>query len=489
MIQQSTDMETWTDIGVNNYVDVPDNVDKVFYRQIIQIEAPTPERPNIVFILTDDMRFDQYGAFGGGHPFMETPSLDRLATEGVNFTRTYVTTPLCAPSRSSLFTGRLPSRHGIRNHNGSVRGANEMPNGPFLLKDMKDAGYHTAFFGKWFNGKNFFGRVGADEWIGMGQAYKPADVPWSGPEYWEWLTENVYTNMSYHKKWGGRDHSRQGYSTDILRDYTLDFIRERESATDGKPYFVFLSFLNPHNPFKPAEVNRDRYADQTIPNYPNMETMAHSNDYVKQCEMLLSVDEAVRQILGAIDDNTIIVFSSDNGYCHGEHNWAGKNIPWEESVGVPLFWYDPNYVAPRQSDEVVALLDVYQSFLDLAGAQPENDGFEYSTSLLPTVYQQQPHRDEMMVMHYNSVDPTKMNFAQIITRDYTYWEFRNGSKSLYSYDDPYQLNNLINEPAFDNVEADMKLRLDTELGREGATVTGNNPMPPDWDDRSWLLVP
>ncbi|MDP0498601.1 MAG: sulfatase-like hydrolase/transferase [Verrucomicrobiota bacterium JB022] len=469
-IQQSTDLQNWTDIGANDHVIAPDLDYPIFYRQV------EDNRPNIVFILTDDMRYDQYSAWG--HPFIETPNIDRLATEGINFQRAYVTTPLCGPSRSSIFTGRLPSRHGIRTHTNDNLHAYEMPNGPFLLEEMQKAGYKTGFFGKWFNGRNFNGRVGADMWRGMGHAHKPSSIPWEGIEYWNWFVSVAYNHMFYYWPTGGWTQIHR-YSTDVLRDLAVEFIHARNTRNEA-PYFLFISFLNPHSPYIPDSQFKGRYSDQgfQIPNYPNLQfNQANSNDYVRQCEMLLSVDEAVRQILDEIGENTIVVFTSDNGFAHGEHGWAGKNHPMEESVGVPLFWYDPGHVIPRSNHDVVGLVDLYQTFLDLAGADTPEDPYRYSKSILPTVYEGKPHRDELIVLHYNASNFNRINFAQIITPDFTYWQFANGSNSLYSYDDPYQLVNLVNEPAFSDVKSDLIERLDNELAHEGANIMGNNPMP------------
>ena len=213
--------------------------------------AQTPEaRPNIVVVLVDDLRWDEYGA--AGHPFLETPSIDRVAAEGATFTRAYHATPLCSPNRASLLTGQYASRHGVRDNVAKDLTSHQLHTFPM---DVQALGYETAFIGKWHMGNDPTPRPGFDTWVALPGQGRTVD-----PELYE----------------NGRLHTVPGYVTDLLTDRAVDFI----AAEREQPFLLYLSHkavhpdarqlddgsVDPTYPsrFVPAPRHADRYVDAEV---------------------------------------------------------------------------------------------------------------------------------------------------------------------------------------------------------------------------------
>ena len=214
-----------------------------------------PRRPNLVFVLVDDMRWDDLGA--AGHPFLETPHMDRLAAEGARFTNAFATTPLCSPSRASFLTGQYPHTNGITDNT-----ARESHNLPVFPLDLQQAGYRTGFFGKWHMGNDDSPRPGFDHWVampGQGEAIDPS------------------LNVD------GQRVQAKGYTTDLLTDYVERFIDRPGDA----PFLVYLAHKAIHpnviqnddgsltplagqpGGFVAAERHRGRYVGRPMPRRAN----------------------------------------------------------------------------------------------------------------------------------------------------------------------------------------------------------------------------
>ena len=174
------------------------------------IAASSTDRPNIVFIVVDDLRFDEFGA--AGHPYLETPNIDRLATGGAMFKRAYHAVPLCSPNRASILTGQYPSGHGILDNVARNRASHQLKKFP---RALQRAGYETAFVGKWHMGNDPTPRPGFDEWVCI-----PGQGRTTNPRLYE----------------DGRIHEVEGYITDVFTDRAVTFIeRERD-----RPFFLYI---------------------------------------------------------------------------------------------------------------------------------------------------------------------------------------------------------------------------------------------------------
>jgi N-acetylglucosamine-6-sulfatase len=198
-------------------------------------------RPNIIFVITDDQRWDAMGC--AGHPFLKTPNMDRIAREGAMFTNSFVTTPLCSPARSSFLTGQYVHRTGVVGNGPAMNAiSHQLVTFPRLLHD---AGYESAYVGKWHMGNDDAPRPGFDRWVSF-------------------KGQGVYCrSRAQHRRQAG-DEDRLHHR--LVTDYALDFIN-REHA---KPFVLYLGHKAVHGPFKPADRHATLYQTEPLPRRPNM---------------------------------------------------------------------------------------------------------------------------------------------------------------------------------------------------------------------------
>ena len=451
--------------------------------------APAPQ-PNIVFILVDDMRWDEMA--NAGHPFLETPNMDRLAREGVRFENAFATTPLCSPSRASLLTGQYARTHGIIDN--TARPSHDLPTFP---RDLQRAGYTTGFFGKWHMGNDDSPRPGFNHWVampGQGEAIDP------------------------HLNVDGERLQAKGYVTDVLTGYVERFIEKAGS----KPFLAYLAHKAIHpnivqqndgslapvagqpGGFVAADRHRGRYKDRTMPRRPNAlkppldkpalmrrigdlpplgRATATTDDEMRgRAEMLLAVDDGLGRILAALEkagalDNTIVVFTSDHGYFYGEHGLnEERRLAYEETIRIPLLIrYPPRIKAGTVASEMVLTIDLAPTLLELAGLNPAAgvDG----RSLVP-LFNGAPGawRDSFLVEYYSdTVFPRilKMGYSAVRTRNAKYIEYRDlsGMNELYDLDqDPYEEHNLLANkattppPMFETLQNELR-RLEQSVKR------------------------
>ena len=334
-------------------------------------------RPNIIFVLTDDQRYD---ALGFLNDEIRTPHIDRLAQEGAHFRNAFVTTSLCSPSRASILTGLYAHAHGVVDN----LKQNLREDMVFFPQDLHAAGYQTAFIGKWHMGLHSDDRQpGFDYWVSFaGQGnYMPV----------EGSTINV----------NGNRVPQQGYITDELTDYAMQWLKERDHE---RPFLLYLSHKAVHANFTPAERHKSLYSDaefelpdsaaDTEENYAgkpmwvrNQSNSWHGVDFAYHSDLdirdylreyhrtLAAVDDSVGRLLAWIDDqdigeNTIVVFMGDNGFMFGEHGLINKRNAFEESMRVPLLAHAPGrFPAGTVVDEMVASIDIAPSLLALAGVE------------------------------------------------------------------------------------------------------------------------
>lgn len=337
------------------------------------------ERPNIVFILMDDLRWDALSLTG--HPFVKTPQIDRIGREGAVFRQAFVTTPLCFPSRASILTGQYAHRHGIKLGPDRAVHSHTMATFPALLQA---AGYETGFIGKWHLGHDERPAPGIDRWV-------------SFREQGEFV--NPELNID------GRFEKTKGYLTDLLTDHAVEFIRRPRT----KPFLVYLSHKAVHAPFVPAERHRDlfkgipivraasardKWEGKPVLRRPGVTLRANDTDVHTtdanirdQMRCLLAADEGVKRLFDVLEETgqlerTMIVFTSDNGYFWGEHDLGGKHGPYEESIRVPLLVRYPKLIKRGTVIDSFALnIDLAPTFLAAADVRvpPNMQG----RSLLP----------------------------------------------------------------------------------------------------------
>lgn len=425
------------------------------------------QRPNILFILTDDQAWNVLG-FTGRFPFLRTPHLDRLAREGAHFLNAFVTTSLCSPSRASFLTGCYAHRHGVR--------ANEQrdihPSIPTFPQVLQKAGYETAFIGKWHMRPVSDPRPGFDEWLsfrGQGEYVNPT------------LNQN------------GREFQQEGYMTDLLTDYALRWLRRPRRG----PFCLLLWHKAVHGPFTPAPRHQNAFADAELPKPPNFDdTFAGKPRWLRRgafygqrreqweqsegkpipdalpvgewnprnpahlnyLRTLLAVDESVGQVLAALEemgqlDNTFILFSSDNGFFLGEHRRGDKRLMYEESIRIPLLVrYPPLVRSGVRIEEMVLNIDVAPTLLELAGAPIPKT--VQGRSFLPLLRGEKVEWRRSWLYEYFQEDwlpgvPTMLGVRTERWKYIRYPDLPGELEELYDLEkDPYELRNLAADPAY-----------------------------------------
>jgi arylsulfatase A-like enzyme len=417
-----------------------------------------PEPPNIIFLLTDDQRWDALGAMG--NEIIRTPNLDRLANEGVLFTNAHVTTAICCCSRASVLTGQYVSRHGINSFQTDLVGKALQQTYPLLLRNQ--AGYRIGFIGKY----------------GIGLEQHPVD------SFDFWTCEKVYQPLYEHVD---EDGNYLHYTDKVLKDI-MNFL----DRFGGQPFCLSVSFKAPHvqdsdpRQFIYHPRYKDLYADIEIPlpetagqEYWDVfpEDFRTNNEARKRWELrfpdpekyqesvrgyyrlLTGVDDAVGHMIKKLDelgiaDNTIIMLMGDNGFYLAEHGMAGKWYPHEESIRVPLFIYDPRLPVESRGlrrEEMVLNIDVAPTILSLAGLEVPEGMQGHDLNRLYAGPPLEDHwRDEFFYEHTIDI-PTIPPSLAVVTEDYkfiTYPVLASGFEEFYDLKaDPHEKTNLINDPA------------------------------------------
>ena len=322
-----------------------------------------PSGPNIVLIMTDDQGWAQLGSHGD--PILETPRLDAMAAESVEMTRFYVS-PVCAPTRAALMTGRYNYRTGVVD---TYLGRAMMDPAEVTVAEMLgDAGYRTGIFGKWHLGDNYPQRTvdqGFQESVvhkggGIGQ---PSDPP--GSDYFD--------PILFHN---GEQKSFSGYCTDVYFDEAIRWIGDGA----GAPFFVYIPTNAPHSPYLVPDSYREPYAEQGL-----------SDKDARIYGMITNIDDNVGRLLDHLDaqgiaGNTLFIFMTDNGpttrlYHAGLR--AQKASVYDNGIRVPFLARWPDQLSPRKIDTLGAHIDVTPTLLAVAGAGDPVDAQFDGIDLLP----------------------------------------------------------------------------------------------------------
>ena len=467
-----------------------------------------PPRPNILLVMTDDQQHDQMSC--AGHPLLQTPNMDRLASEGVRFENAYCTNSICAPSRASVLTGCYSHVHGIRGNSEKADAVESLdPSLPTFPQLLQQAGYRTGLVGKWHLRQE---PRGFDEWKilpGQGAYFDP-----------EFLI-------------GGRSERLSGYATDITTDFALDFLGRQ----DGGPFCLLYQHKAPHRPFTPAPRHASLFEDVEWPKPPSYDddyatrrVAAEAEDmrfevslegdyedlpaglspeekrewifqrFVKDHHRaVFGVDENLGRVLDHLDESglaedTLVVYTTDNGYFLGEHGWYDKRFMYEPALRVPLLMRYPRLAAGGLVEERPALnVDIAPTLLDFAGI-PVPDSVQ-GRSLRPLLEGRPPQdwrRTTFYSYYENSWAFREMAREQMTDPSFQFWTahrvgphrgVRTDRYKLIEYygegdywelfdlqEDPHELRNLYGEPGHGQLVEELRaelLRLRGQYGEDG----------------------
>ncbi len=457
-------------------------------------------KPNFIVILIDDLRFDEFGA--GGHPYMKTPHIDRIAREGALFERAFHTTPICSPNRASIMTGQYASRHGIIDNVARDAASHRLPNYHLELKRL---GYETAHIGKWHMGNDGKPRPGYDFWVaydGHGRLYDPK------------LNEN------------GCYVQHTGYITDIMNSMAVEFVNRKHDT----PWALFFAHKAVHpdaeqaadgtftifkeGGYRPAERHKDLYQDCVFPKRPNMlapaEVVRQKPAWAEAFElkkaersqallkaihagqqeeirlracMMAAVDEGVGMLFEALEragqlENTFILFLGDNGYFFGEHGLGPeRRFAYEEGIRSPFIARYPRKIrAGSRYRNLVICQDIAPTLIELAGGRPGPQ--IQGRSLLSLLAGKRSGWRRSFLIEYWAENAMPwlvgMTYKAVRTDQHKYIRWINRSRNgeldeLYDLEkDPYELANVIRRPAYRAVRE----KLQRELRRLAVEAMG-----------------
>ena len=420
--------------------------------------APTGS-PNLLVIFSDDHRADHLGLMGEV-PFLQTPTLDALARDGVRFDRAYVTTSLCSPSRATLLTGQYASRHGVQNNLSAW-----IPGTPSFFDSLAAAGYRCAYIGKW---------------------HMPGDLP-DLPGVDRFVTFTIEEGQGVYRDCplivDGVETPRPGtYVSTDLTDYALQWLEESD---DGRPFCLVVAHKAVHHEFEPPDDLLGTYDDVAI-DLPDeaftYQTLLDRNvwegtagrlqtSYRRYCETLLGMDREIGRLLEAIEPvagNTAVIYTSDNGYSWGEHVLTGKRWAYDDNIKVPFIvrWPDGVAAAGTVKDEPVLNADIAPTLLDIAGV-PVPASMQ-GRSIAPLLRGEDvAWRDEVFYEYFADF-PYQVPPSQAVRTDrWLYVEYDRGlSPELYdTAADPEQQVNLAEDPAYAATRQELAQRL-AELRRD-----------------------
>ena len=424
------------------------------------IPAPAPVRaragaPNLLIVFSDDHRADHLGVTGAV-PFLQTPVLDSLASDGVRFDNAYVTTALCSPSRATLLTGQYASRHGVQNNLSAWT-----PGTPSFFDSLAAAGYRCAYIGKW---------------------HMPGDLPdLPGVEHFVTFTieegQGVYRDCPLIVD--GVETPRPGtYVSTDLTDLALTWLDDG----DDRPYCLVVAHKAVHHEFEPPDDLLGLYDDVEI-DLPDeaftYQTLLDRNvwegtagrlqtSYRRYCETLLGLDREIGRLAARDADNTVLIYTSDNGYSWGEHVLTGKRWAYDDNIKVPLIVRWPKGVASPGTviEEPVLNIDIAPTLLDIA--EVPIPATMQGRSFAPLLRGDGVDWREDVFYEYFADFPYQVPPSQAVRTDrWLYVEYDRGlPPELYdTVSDPAQRANLIEDPAHAVTRQELSQRL-ADLRRE-----------------------
>jgi arylsulfatase A-like enzyme len=422
------------------------------------------KKPNVIYVFADQWRAQATGYAGDVNAI--TPNLDQLAREGINIKNAVSTCPSCTPYRASLLTGMYSTTHGLLLNDILLD-----PDSESMAKIYKRAGYNTAYWGKWHLGGPFrlayiseSNRQGFDYWKVMECTHDYMD---------SWYYDGNDRNR---KRWNGYDAHEQ--AKDICQ-YISDH------AGDDKPFLAVLSWGPPHDPYEQVpEKYLDMYSDLTkivlrdnVPEEYKDEALKMLKGYYAH---IAALDESIGWIMqqikeSGIEDNTILIFTSDHGDMVGSQGMKYKSNPWDESIMVPFLLRYPAAIREGRTIEMpVGTPDILPTLLGLCGIETELEfeGRNFSAIVLG----KEDEFENAALITNPTKNVVKREFRGVRTSRYTYVEDLNGPWLLYDNEkDPYQFTNLIQVNGNNDLQAELKAKL-TE-----ALIKANDEFLPEQD--------
>lgn len=441
------------------------------------------KQPNYLFVLVDDQPFDALQS-SGRYPFLKTPNMQRLQDEGAIFENYFVTQSICSPSRASFLTGTYPHIHGVNQNNKHVD-PNWNKFQPYNAH-LQKVGYETAHIGKihmahFRNEKHI--RPGFDYWfsfIGQGEYFDPK------------VNDN------------GKEYQEKGYMTDILTNKAITWLKEKRDP--NKPFSLNLWHKAVHENHSPAPRHNKIFKNDSLPvppydthvenfagkpewqrikawdskwkEYVHSDTIAPKSwpikgyKFKKLLECLLAVDESLGRVLQTLEemgelDNTVIIYSSDNGYFMGEHGYWDKRIAYENSMRIPMLIRYPKLIKPGTVIKQNALnIDLAPTILELSGVEkPDYMQGESMVSLFDESADNSNWRPSFMFEYYvdDAYPYAGPNMLAIRSEKYKLIDafLEDDIDELYDLEtDPGEMNNLISDPQYDQVENKLRAELE-----------------------------
>lgn len=442
--------------------------------------APRPQRPNVLFLLSDDQQADTLRALGNTH--IHTPNLDRLVAMGTTFTNAYImggsSPAVCSPSRASLMTGQT-----LWNlENQGLWGFEISEKCKTMPEVFRAAGYET--FG---TGKNEPGREGGSFERGFTQGQK---ILFAGNSNHNRLRlYNLQPDRTYEQ-----EVIKDKHSSEVYADATIDFLNRQ--AESDKPFFAYIAFQAPHDPWQAPQKYLDMYKPEDMP-VPEAFMPVHPFDNgelkirderkaplprTKQkvqeitamyFAMITHMDAQIGRILDTLKetgqmDNTIIVFGSDNGMAVGRHGLLGKQSVYEHSVRVPLIVVGPGIARNEKREQMCYIYDMVPTLFDLAGLQTP-DTVQYKSMANVLKNKDAEHRDHISFAYMSCQRAVRDDRYKLIEYGV------DGKRHTQLFDltnDPHELANLAGDPQHANVLARLRKLLETDRVRLNDGNTG-----------------
>ena len=447
--------------------------------KVVPERIPGVKPRNVVFILSDDHRYDAMSFLG--HQFAKTPVLDSLAANGAYIKNALVTTSLCSPSRASILTGLYTFRHRVIDNNRPIP-----PGTVYFPQYLQKAGIATCFIGKWhMGGESDAPQPGWDHWvsfIGQGEYFPPT------PDY----TLNV----------DGKRVKQKGYITSELTDYAIDWLKQQKPAE--KPFFLYLSHKAVHANFTPEPKYDGKFKDLPFrradteaststnllqprwlrdqPNswhgvdFPYHSALDIEGYYKRYCETLSSVDDSIGRVLQQLKDmgiyeDTLVIYMGDNGFMFGEHGLIDKRVAYEPSMRVPMLMQCPALIkGGTVVTQMVANIDVAPTVMQAMGLkEPAHmDG----QSFLPLAEGRNItwRKDFLYVYYWEKNFPQTPTIFSLRSDRYKYITYYGlwDADELYDLEsDPDETRNLLYQPKHQKLAKELENRLYSKMAQLG----------------------